>query len=165
MAAAPHPTNEADRLRAVQRYAILDTPPEESFDRIVSLASLVFEVPIVLIDIVASERQWVKASHGLNVTEVDRHIAFCAHAIVSDDVLVVEDTLQDPRFADNPCVTGEPRIRFYAGAPLRTVDGYNLGTSVHPRLRATHLFGAGTPVSERHGGNGDEPDAATARGA
>jgi len=127
MAVAPQPTNEADRLRAVQRYAILDTSPEESFDRIVSLASLVFEAPIALIEIVAGERHWVKASHGLGTVAADRRIAFCAHAILCDDVLVVEDTLQDVRFAENPCVTGEPRIRFYAGAPLHTVDGYNLG--------------------------------------
>ena len=127
MTTAPTRRNEASRLEALRRHAVLDSPPEASFDRITHLASCLFEAPIALISLIDQKRQWFKSRVGLELTEVDREIAFCAHAILSDGVLVVPDTWQDPRFQDNPQVTGAPFIRFYAGAPLVTLDGFRLG--------------------------------------
>lgn len=128
MVAAPLPPDEANRLRAVYRYEILDTPPEEAFDRIVALASQIFDMPVVQINIVDRDRQWCKACTGIEFTEIDRSISICAHTILAETVFVVEDTVLDARFATNPLLTGEPAIRFYAGAPLRTLDGYNVGS-------------------------------------
>ena len=125
---APIPPNEATRLQALRRYDVLDTPPEANFDRITKLAASFFEVPTVLISLVDAKRQWFKSRLGMSAGEVDREIAFCAHAILADDPLVVPDTLEDPRFRGNPQVTGAPFIRFYAGAPLATPDGFRLGT-------------------------------------
>ena len=125
---APIRRNEASRLKALRRYAVLDSPPEAGFDRITHLASCLFGTPIVLISLIDRKRQWFKSCVGLEPMEVDREISFCAHAILSDGVLVVPDTLEDPRFHDNPQVTGAPFIRFYAGAPLVTLDGFRLGT-------------------------------------
>lgn len=125
---APIPVNEDDRLQALRQLLILDTPPEERFDRIVSFAAQEFEVPIALITMVDAERQWFKASIGLDVCETSRDISFCGHAILADDTMVVADARQDPRFSDNPLVTGQPLIRFYAGAPLQLPSGENIGT-------------------------------------
>src|SRR5579872_5827122 len=112
-------TNDRDRVAALQKYAILDTEPEQAFDDLTLLAS------ITLID---ENRQWFKSTIGLNVSETPRDIAFCSVAIQHPDVMVVPDTLQDERFRNNPFVTSEPKIRFYAGAPLINEDGYALGT-------------------------------------
>ncbi|WP_374622295.1 GGDEF domain-containing protein [Pandoraea sp.] len=120
--------DEAERLAALRRYAILDTPPEPAFDRIVRLASHLLGAPISLVSLIDESRQWFKARQGLEVSQTPRSIAFCAHAILGDDVLVVPDARADRRFADNPLVTGAPNIRFYAGAPLRTPEGHRLGT-------------------------------------
>ena len=125
---APIPANEAERLAALRRYAILDTEPEESFDRIVRLASRHFNVPIALVSLVDENRQWFKAACGLDTKESDRGPAFCAHAILSNAIMVVLDATKDERFARNPFVTGEFALRFYAGAPLVTADGHRLGT-------------------------------------
>ena len=125
---APIPVNEDDRLHALRQLLILDTPPEERFDRVVSFASQEFDVPIALITLVDAERQWFKASIGLDVCETSRDISFCGHAILTDDTMVVADASQDPRFSDNPLVTGQPLIRFYAGAPLKLPSGENIGT-------------------------------------
>lgn len=122
------PAEEAERLAALQSLRVLDTAPEERFDRITRLAQRLFDVPIVLVSLVDQCRQWFKSAQGLAARETPRDISFCGHAIHADEVYVVEDTLRDPRFADNPLVTGDPDIRFYAGAPLSTAGGYRIGT-------------------------------------
>lgn len=128
MQAAPLPDNEAARLAALYELLILDTPPEERFDRIAAFAATEFDVPIVLVTLVDVERQWFKARVGMPLCETGRDISFCAHAILHDGIMVVPDASDDPRFADNPLVTGEPHIRFYAGAPLALPSGARLGT-------------------------------------
>lgn len=122
------PENEAQRLAALRRLLLLDTPPEERFDRIVEFAAGEFGVPMALISLVDSERLWLKAKTGLDVCEAPRSTSFCGHAIVSRETMIVPDATLDPRFFDNPLVTGEPGIRFYAGAPLALTDGHRLGT-------------------------------------
>lgn len=122
------PANEAPRLQELQQQQILDTPPEAAFDRITRLAALLFEVPIALVSLVDRDRQWFKSCHGLDVCQTSREISFCAHAILSQEVLVVPDAAQDERFRANSLVTDQPGIRFYAGAPLCTRAGFNLGT-------------------------------------
>ncbi|WP_123069864.1 GAF domain-containing protein [Massilia aurea] len=125
---AAKPDNEASRLAALYELLILDTPPEERFDKIAQFAASEFDMPIVLITLLDVERQWFKARVGTDVCETGRDLSFCSHAILSDATMVVEDALQDPRFADNPLVTGAPHIRFYAGAPLALPSGLRLGT-------------------------------------
>ncbi|CAO3357608.1 sensor domain-containing phosphodiesterase [Azospirillum melinis] len=125
---APIPAREEDRLAMLQRYELLDTPAEAAFDQITRLAAKLLKVPVALISLVDRDRQWFKSRVGLPVQETPREHAFCAHALDSDALLVVGDARQDERFADNPLVTGDPNIRFYAGAPLRTADGLALGT-------------------------------------
>ncbi|HKA61873.1 MAG TPA: GAF domain-containing protein [Methylomirabilota bacterium] len=124
---APVPADEEARLRALHDAGILDSPAEERFDRITRLARRVFDVPIALVSLVDAERQWFKSRQGIDVAETPREISFCAHAIHDDRVFLVPDTLTDPRFADNPAVTGDPRVRFYAGRPVH-VDGRRVGT-------------------------------------
>ena len=119
---------EDRRLAALHSYQILDTPNEERFDRIVRMASRVFGSPIALVSLVDRDRQWFKASVGLDVKQTPRAISFCTHAIQQKGVYVVADAAADLRFAENPLVTGEPRIGFYAGAPIITVEGYAIGT-------------------------------------
>ena len=125
---APIGENEADRLRILYQYEILDTISEQAFDELTELASSVCETPIALISLVDQDRQWFKAAVGLNVRETSRDVSFCAHAILDRNVLVVPDAARDARFADNPLVTGSPHIRFYAGAPLVTPEGPALGS-------------------------------------
>jgi signal transduction histidine kinase len=124
---APLPANETDRLAALYSLNVLDTVPERDFDDIVSLASTVCGVPLSLVSLVDADRQWFKARTGTDLTETTRDISFCAHAILGKDLLVVPDAREDARFADNPLVTTEGGIRFYAGAPLLTTDGFGLG--------------------------------------
>ncbi|MBP2300660.1 EAL domain-containing protein (putative c-di-GMP-specific phosphodiesterase class I)/GAF domain-containing protein [Azospirillum picis] len=124
----PIPPGERDRLAALQRYELLDTPAEAAFDRITRLAAKLLKVPIALISLIDHDRQWFKSRIGLAVQETPREHAFCHHALESDALFVVGDARVDPRFATNPLVTGDPHIRFYAGAPLRTADGMALGT-------------------------------------
>lgn len=122
------PPNETARLAALSEHEILDTLPEASFDRVTNLAAQIFVVPIALVTLVDQERQWFKSCVGLDIPGTERDAAFCAHTILSDAVLIVPDALVDPRFRDNRLVTGAPFIRFYAGAPLITSDGFRLGS-------------------------------------
>jgi PAS domain S-box-containing protein len=126
---APLPPDESQRLESLRRYAILDTPPEAPFEDLTLLAAQTCQTPIALVSLVDETRQWFKSRVGLDATETSRDLAFCAHAILNrDDVLEVRDARLDPRFADNPLVTADPNIRFYAGAPLVARDGHVLGT-------------------------------------
>ncbi len=127
MPGAPIPADEEQRLAALEELEILDTPAEERFDRLTRLARKLFDVPIALVSLVDSDRQWFKSKQGLDACETPRSVSFCGHAILSHDVLHVPDALEDLRFADSPLVTGEPHIRFYAGAPL-VIDGQRVGT-------------------------------------
>ncbi|MBE9112345.1 GAF domain-containing protein [Nodosilinea sp. LEGE 07298] len=122
------PSQEADRIEALRQYKILDTPAEHSYDDITSLAAYICDVPIALISLVDAERQWFKSAVGLVARETSRDVSFCAHAILRSGVMIVKDAAEDERFADNPLVTGEPGIRFYAGVPLISPGGHPLGT-------------------------------------
>lgn len=124
----PIPANEAKRLEALRNYGLLDTAPEKAFNDFALLASHICETPISLITLIDADRQWFKANIGLDATETPRELAFCAHTIMSGDLLVVEDATKDARFAENPLVTSDPQIRFYAGAPLVDREGFGLGS-------------------------------------
>jgi signal transduction histidine kinase len=125
---APLPVNETERLATLYGLNVLDSPPDKDFDDIVALAAAVCGVPMSLVSLIDTDRQWFKASVGTDLVETSRDLSFCAHAILGRDLLVVPDARQDPRFADNPAVAREGGVRFYAGAPLVTTDGYALGT-------------------------------------
>ncbi|MCX4219066.1 sensor domain-containing diguanylate cyclase [Pseudomonas sp. MCal1] len=122
------PANEAVRIQALQDLKLLDTAPEERFDRLTRLAKRLFNVPIALVTLVDKERQWFKSCVGLDTTETPRSVSFCGHAILRDELMLVPDAREDDRFHDNPLVTGEPNIRFYAGYPLTVPNGNKMGT-------------------------------------
>lgn len=126
--AAPSSSSEVARVAALNRYAILDSEPEQSFDDLVLLAAHICQTPMAMLSLVDDHRQWFKSKYGVEVRETPRDISICAHTIQQNDLFVVPDTLQDSRFRENPLVTGEPHIRFYAGAPLINEDGFALGT-------------------------------------
>ncbi len=132
------PSNETQRIQILNDLNILDTPIQESFERITRLAKSIFQVPIVAFSLVDSERQWFKSIQGLNVSETTREISFCGHTINQDDILIVNDAANDQRFFDNPLVINDPKIRFYAGCPVRTLDKFKIGTlcliDVKPRI-------------------------------
>ena len=118
---------EDERLRALYRYDVLDTPPEESFDRITRLAKLALQAPMAMVSLVDRDRQWFKSKQGTETSQTARNISFCTHTIREDEPLIVPNALEDPRFRDSPLVTGAPHVRAYVGVPLRTPDGHNVG--------------------------------------
>jgi len=122
------PITEKARLQDLRSLDILDTPPEERFDRLTRLANRLFNIPIALVSIVDEDRQWFKSSVGLNARQTPRDISFCGHAILGDEIFIVNDTATDSRFLDNPLVLDNPNIRFYAGCPLTSLNGHKLGT-------------------------------------
>lgn len=122
------PVNENERLRSLFMMDLLDKKDDERFDRLTRMAKTTFDVPIALISLIDRERQWLLSRNGIDVQESSRDVSFCAHAILEEGVFIVKDTLADPRFADNPFVTGEPWVRFYAGCPVRLPDGHVAGT-------------------------------------
>lgn len=128
MIPAPLPSNESERLDALASYRILDTATEQRFEDIVQLAAFICQSPMATMSFVDRDRQWFKARLGVATTETPRTQAFCAHTILSSELMVIEDASQDERFRDNPLVTDEPNIRFYAGAPLETSDHFRLGS-------------------------------------
>ncbi|MDH3767546.1 MAG: GAF domain-containing protein, partial [Gammaproteobacteria bacterium] len=136
---AKMPENEDTRLAALKELAILDTEPEERFDRITREAADEFDVPVALVSLIDHDRQWFKSCIGTDIKEAPRDVAFCAHAIVENNVLIVPDAFLDSRFADNPMVTGESRVRFYAGCPLRLPDGHIMGTLCLIDIRPRHF--------------------------
>jgi GAF domain-containing protein len=128
MIKSPLPDNEKERLELLYELLLLDTPPQQRLDKIVEFSSAEFNVPICLVSLVDSDRQWFKARIGISACQTERDISFCAHALSSKELLLVPDALVDPRFHDNPLVSGPPYIRFYAGAPLAYKDGLVIGT-------------------------------------
>ena len=135
------PEDEDRRLASLRGLRILDTEPEERFDRITRLAAAVFDVPIALVSLVDKDRQWFKSCYGIGAKETSREVSFCAHVVYKRETMLVSDTLSDPRFADNPLVVNEPRIRFYAGCPLLLADGSCVGTLCLIDTRARSLEG------------------------
>lgn len=128
MLTAAKPKDDFARLQTLRSLNILDTDPEERFDRLTRLAKRLFEVPITSVSLVDENRVWAKSHVGMSSQEIPRDISFCAYTILGDDLFLVTDTLQDPRFSDNPLVTGVPKVRFYAGMPLTAGNGCKLGT-------------------------------------
>ncbi len=124
----PKPRHEEARLETLRGLRVLDTAPEERFDRFTRLARRLFGVPIALVSLIDADRQWFKSKQGLEASETPREISFCGHAILGSEIFVVPDASRDERFVDNPLVTGEPEIRFYAGYPLAACDGNRIGT-------------------------------------
>ena len=125
---APLPADEPARLSALQAYQVLDSKPDPAYQDIVRIAGHIMQVPIVLISLIDAERQWFLAKDGLVVPETHRDLAFCAYTILGTEPMVVRDAHTDQRFASNPLVTGDPNIRFYAGAPLETPQGFKIGS-------------------------------------
>ena len=136
---APRPLDEADRLKALEAYRLMDTEPERAYDDIVELAAYICGTPIALVTLLDAERQWFKARVGLDAEQTTRDEAFCSYTILGTDVMVVPDAAADPLFASHPLVTAGPKIRFYAGAPLETPSGHRLGSLCVVDLQARDL--------------------------
>lgn len=160
------PANELARLAMLQRYALLDTSPDPMFDDIVSMAARVLSVPVATVTLVDADRQWFKACVGVPNQSVAREHSFCAHTILTDQLLVVPDLTADPRFRDNPLVAGAPLVRFYAGVPLAGEDGSLVGVLCIMRSaapRAERLGAAHAGGSRRDGDDRAAPPARDAR--
>ena len=142
MPPAPTPDNEVDRLAALRRYRVLDTPPEVGFDDLAAAAAAVCGTPVAVVSLIDERRQWFKARVGTDLVETCRAQSFCAHAVASGETVVAEDAAEDERFADNPLVVGPPGVRFYAGAPLVDADGFALGALCVIDVRPRELTGA-----------------------
>ena len=128
MLTPPFPHNETERLNALFETGLLDSLPEERFDRLTRIAQRLFKVPYAMVSLVDSKRQWFKSKQGLDTCETSRDISFCGHAILEENLFEVQDASKDPRFADNPLVLGVPFVRFYAGVPIHTPDRFAIGT-------------------------------------
>lgn len=128
MKPAPFPVNEKERMACLPAYEILDILPEKQFDDLTFLTSCICQTPVALISLVDSSRQWFKSHYGFSARQTSREVSFFGQAILNNDSFIVTDTLQDPRFSDNPQVIENPHIRFYAGIPLQSTSGHNLGT-------------------------------------
>ena len=142
---APLPPNEQERLQALHGSGILNSVPERSYDQLTELAATICGTPIAILSFIDSDRQWFKSKLGIPFQETSREVSFCAHTILQRDLLVVPDTVSDERFGDNPLVTSEPHIRFYAGAPLITPEGHARevsGISRAGMAQATHSHGS-----------------------
>jgi len=145
MKSAPIPKNEKERLQKIMELGILDTKPDEKLDAITKEAVEAFNVKISTVTIIDDKREFYKSCQGLNVKEMPREVSFCAHAMLAQDVFIIEDTLKDDRFKDNPMVTGEPYIRFYAGVSIYSKEGINIGVfcikDTKPRSLSTKEVG------------------------
>ena len=139
MTTPPKPLNEPERLAALRALCILDTPTEEQYDRLTRKLAYMLDVPIAYLALIDANRQWLKSVVGDMVCEMNRDGAFCAHTILEHQPLIIPDTREDPRFADNPLVTNEPYLRFYAGIPLTSPDGHNVGTLCIADHKPRHL--------------------------
>lgn len=128
MKTAPLPENEEARLKVLRDLQILDTSSEAIFDNLTELTAQICKAPMVAVSLVDANRVWVKSSYGIDAKETDRDLTFCSHTILQDDIFEIEDSFNDPRFFDNPYVQGDPGVRFYAGFPLKTSQGHNVGT-------------------------------------
>ncbi|OHX12559.1 hypothetical protein BI347_02860 [Chromobacterium sphagni] len=128
MQIAPLPVDENDRVASLRRMQLLCTPDEQVFDQVVRVTKRLFDIPIVLISLVDENSQWFKSCIGLPMREIDRDVSFCSYAILGDQLFIIPDATRDDRFADNPLVTGNPHVIFYAGRPLKNVEGYRVGT-------------------------------------
>ncbi len=128
MPPAPHPVHDADRIRVLESCAILDTHPEPAFDRLTALAARLCHAPVALVSLVDASRQWFKSHHGTPTTHTPRGMALCSYVVFTQETLIIEDTLQDPRVQDSELVTSPHGIRAYAGVPMTTVDGHTLGS-------------------------------------
>ena len=128
MQISPIPVNEASRILALHALKILDSQPEERFDRLTRMARRMFGVPIAVVSLVDTDRQWFKSRQGIDICETSRDISFCSHALLDDGILEIQDASKDDRFFDNPMVTGDPHVRFYAGCPIRIDNHHAVGT-------------------------------------
>ena len=142
MPAAPIPDNDAERVATLRQYSILDTLPEQSYEDLTALATYICGTPTALISLVDQDRQWFKSKVGIDVDETERSVSFCAHTIAKPEMMVINDTYLDPRFAENPLVVADPQIRFYAGAPLVAPNGHVLGTICVIDSKPRELSGA-----------------------